>query len=99
MSVSVSYENDGRTEPSRRRKLYSVLKMIFVGTRKHSFLDLNFMRRFRCRSNGRGVRACELDHSGWGGHQALEVLKSVGLHLLVTEVASVSDGRGQKEIQ
>ena len=43
------------------------------------------------------MRACELDHSGWGGHQALEVPKCVGLYLLVTEVAPVSDGRGQKK--
>ena len=51
---------------------------------------------FRYRCDGRGVRACKSD-GALGGDPSLEVLKSGGLHLVVTEVVPVSGG-ADKEI-
>ena len=52
---------------------------------------LIFDLKFWYKSNGRGVRARELEllDGAWGGNPSFEVLKREGLHLVVTEVLVV----------
>ena len=52
---------------------------------------------FRYRCDGRGVRACKSD-GALGDDPLLDVLKSGGFHLAVTDVVPVGGGAGKERV-
>ena len=52
---------------------------------------------FRYRCDGRGVRTCKSD-GALGDDPLLDVLKSGGLHLIVTEVVPVGGGADKERV-